>query len=87
MLNFGRLRRHIRGLAEWYGVPYREERLYSTVRLRCGAKMEEMPDRRVKCACGFEAHRDEVPIMLAMKRFKELNSLFFHPHLSNPRRN
>ena len=71
-LNFGRLRRRIRGLAEWYGVAYREERLYSTICPVCGAKMEEEPNRRVKCRCGFEAHRDEVPVAWAQKRFKEL---------------
>jgi len=72
MLNFGRLRSRVRELAEWHGVPYREERLYSTICPLCGGKMKEEPDRRVKCQCGFEAHRDEVPIAWAMKRFKEL---------------
>ena len=72
MLNFGRLRRRIRELAEWHGIAYREERLYSTVCPNCGAKMEEMPDRRVKCQCGFEAHRDEVPALWAQRRFIEL---------------
>jgi len=72
MLNFGRLRSRIRELAEWHGAPYREERLYSTVCPLCGGKMEEMPDRRVKCRCGFTAHRDEVPALWAVKRFKEL---------------
>jgi putative transposase len=67
-LNFGRIRRGLRDLAEWYGVPYREERLYSTICPRCGGKMEEQPNRRVKCACGFEAHRDEVPALWAMKK-------------------
>ena len=71
-LNFGRIRRRLQGLAEWYGVPYREERLYSTVCPRCGRKMEELPNRRVKCKCGFEAHRDEVPALWAMKRFPDL---------------
>jgi len=71
-LNFGRIRRRLQGLAEWYGVPYREERLYSTVCPRCGRKMEELPNRRVRCACGFEAHRDEVPALWAMKRFPDL---------------
>jgi len=73
-LNFGRLRRRLQGLAEWYGVPYREERLYSTVCPRCGRKMEELPNRRVRRACGFEAHRDEVPALWAMRRFPELIS-------------
>jgi putative transposase len=67
-LNFGRIRRGLRGLAEWYGVPYREERLYSTICPRCGAEMEEQPNRRVRCACGFEIHRDEVPALWAMKK-------------------
>jgi putative transposase len=76
-LNFGHLRKKLKGLAEWYGVPYREERLYSTICPRCGAEMEEQPNRRVKCAaCGFEIHRDEVPFYWAQKRFHELTSLF-----------
>jgi len=76
MLNFGRLRRRIRELAEWHGAAYREERLYSTIYPICRAKMEEEPNRRVKCRCGFEAHRDEVPIAWAQKRFKELPPSF-----------
>lgn len=48
-LNFGRIRRRLQGLAEWYGVSYREERLYSTVCPRCGRKMEGLPGRRVRC--------------------------------------
>jgi len=71
-LNFGRLRRRVKGLAEWHGVPYREERLYSTICPLCGAKMEELPERRVKCQCGFEANRDEVPALWAQRRFREL---------------
>jgi len=77
-LNFGRLRKRLKRLAEWYGVPYREERLYSTICPHCGAKMEEQPNRRVKCkVCGFETHRDEVPFYWAQKRFHELTSPFF----------
>ena len=73
LLNIGRLRRRIERLAEWYGVPYRETRLYSTICPRCGAKMEELPNRRVRCPkCGFEAMRDEVPLLWAAKRFSEL---------------
>jgi putative transposase len=71
-LNFGRIRRRLQGLAEWYGIPYREERLYSTICPRCGGKMSVLPDRRVRCACGFEAHRDEVPFRWAQKRFPDL---------------
>ena len=72
MLNFGRLRRRLQGLAEWYGIPFREERLYSTICPRCGRKMSVLPDRRVRCACGFSTHRDEVPVLWAMKRFPDL---------------
>ena len=79
MLNFGRLRRRIRELAEWRGVPYREDRLYSTVCPKCGWKMEELPERCVKCQCGFTAHRNEVPIAWAMKGFKELTPSFSAP--------
>ncbi len=67
-LNFGRIRRRLKDLAEWYGVPYREERLYSSICPRCRGKMEEQPNRSVRCACGFEAHRDEVPMLWAMKK-------------------
>jgi len=70
--DFGRLKRRVKGLAGWHGVPYREERLYSAVCPNCGGETEEAPDGRVKCQCGFSAHRDEVPIAWAQKRFKEL---------------
>jgi len=78
-LNFGRLRQRLRGLAEWYGVPYREERLYSTLCPRCGGKMEELPNRCVRCACGFEAHRDEVPFRWAVQMFPKLISFSSSP--------
>jgi putative transposase len=78
-LNFGRLRRRLQGLAEWYGVPLREERLYSTICPRCGAKMTVLPNRRVKCTCGFEAHRDEVPALWAVILFHKLISFSSSP--------
>ncbi len=78
-LNFGRLRRRLKGLAEWHGVPYHEARLYSTICPRCGAKMEGKPNRRVKCACGFEAHRDEVPALWAAKLYHQLISFSSSP--------
>ena len=72
-LNVGRLKKRIEELAKWYGVSYREERLYSTVCPRCGGKMKELPNRRVRCPkCGFEAARDEVPLLWAARRFSEL---------------
>jgi len=83
-LNFGRLRKRLKSLAEWYGVPYKEERLYSTICPRCGGKMKVLPNRRVRCACGFEAHRDEVPIFWAVKRFRELIPSFSGSTLSSP---
>ncbi len=73
-LNFGRLRRRLRGLAEWYSVPLREERLYSTICPRCEKKMNVLPNRRVRCACGFEAHRDEVPAYWALRLYSQLIS-------------
>ncbi|AET32128.1 paREP12 [Pyrobaculum ferrireducens] len=79
-LNVGRFVKRLRELAEWYGVPYREERLYSTICPVCGAKMEELPNRRVKCKCGFEANRDEVPIHWAQKRYREIIPLFSTTH-------
>ena len=67
-LNIGRLRRRIEELAKWYGVPSREQRLYSTICPRCGAKMEELPNRGVRCPkCGFEAPRDKIPLLWAAK--------------------
>ena len=78
LLNIGRLRRRIEQLAEWYGVPYREERLYSTVCPKCNSKMEELPGRRVRCPkCGFEAHRDEVPLLWAAKLFRQIQTSSF----------
>jgi putative transposase len=76
-LNVGRFVKRLRELAEWYGVPYREERLYSTICPRCGAKMEELPNRKVRCvACGFNAPRDKIPILWAQKRYREIIPLF-----------
>ena len=69
-LDVGRLRRRIEQLAEWYGVPYREARLYSTICPRCGAKMIELPKRKMRCPkCGFEAPRDKIPLLWAAKLF------------------
>jgi putative transposase len=84
-LNFGRIRKGLRGLSEWYGIQYREGRLYSTVCPRCGGKMEELPNRRVRCAaCSFEAHRDEAPFHWAMKLFPKLISFSSSPFHGRP---
>ncbi|ABL87511.1 transposase, IS605 OrfB [Pyrobaculum islandicum DSM 4184] len=69
----GQLRRRLQALAEWYGQPYREVRLYSTICPRCGAKMEELSNRRMRCpSCGFNDNRDNVPLLWAKKRYWEL---------------
>ena len=73
LLNFGKLRRLVKALAEWRGIPCIETRLFSTVCPNCGAKMLELQNRQVRCPrCGLEMHRDEVPIMWAQRRFDEL---------------
>ena len=72
-LNAERLRRRIRELASWYGVPYREDRLYSAVCPRCGIEMGELSDRKLRCQqCGFEAPREKVLALWAQRRFSEL---------------
>ncbi|WP_053240409.1 zinc ribbon domain-containing protein [Pyrobaculum islandicum] len=69
----GQLRRRLQALAQWYGLPYVEERLYSTICPRCGAKMAEEGRRVMHCpACGFGAHRDNVPMIWAEKKYQEL---------------
>ncbi|WP_167827641.1 zinc ribbon domain-containing protein [Pyrobaculum islandicum] len=69
----GQLRRRLQRLAQWYGLPYREVRLYSTVCPRCGAKMREAGGRRMQCpACGFSDHRDNIPIYWAKRRYWEI---------------
>ena len=83
-LNFGRLWERLKGLAEWHGVPCHSVRLYSTICPKCGSKMKEVPNRRVKCACGFEAFRDEVPFYWAM-RLSKLSSFSSPFPLRRPR--
>ncbi|ABL88347.1 transposase, IS605 OrfB [Pyrobaculum islandicum DSM 4184] len=69
----GQLRRRLKELAEWYGLPYLEERLYSTICPRCGAKMAEEKNRIMRCTvCGYSDHRDRVPLLWAKKRYWEI---------------
>ncbi len=76
-LDVGRLKKRIKQLAEWYGVPYSETRLYSTICPRCETKMEGLPSRKMRCPkCGFVAPRDKMPLIWAAKRFSELTSSF-----------
>ncbi|ABL88542.1 transposase, IS605 OrfB [Pyrobaculum islandicum DSM 4184] len=59
----GQLRKRLQALAQWYGLPYLEERLYSTVCPRCGAKMAEERGRVMHCpTCGFSDNRDNAPM-------------------------
>ncbi|WP_053240425.1 zinc ribbon domain-containing protein [Pyrobaculum islandicum] len=69
----GQLRKRLQALAQWYGLPYLEERLYSTICPKCNAKMVEENGRFMRCpACGFKAHRDNVPVIWAEKRYWEI---------------
>jgi putative transposase len=53
---------------QWYGVPYRFERLSSTVCPICGHKLIQERGRIMVCEnCGFKAPRDKVPIHWALK--------------------
>ncbi|WP_420805111.1 zinc ribbon domain-containing protein [Thermoproteus tenax] len=68
----GQLRKGLKKLAKWYGLQYREVRLYSAICPRCGAKMEE-EKRIMRCpACGFSDHRDNIPLLWAKRRYWEI---------------
>ncbi|CCC82724.1 zinc ribbon domain-containing protein [Thermoproteus tenax] len=80
----GRLRRRLQHLAEWYGLPYLEERLYSTVCPHCGAKMEEEKKRIMRCpVCGFSDARDNIPLLWAKRRYWELIEKIKQPAFSS----
>jgi len=56
-------------LAKWHGVPYRFERLPSTVCPMCGSKLVQEDGRVMVCDnCGFKAPRDMVPMHWAIKK-------------------
>jgi len=53
---------------QWYGVPYRFERLYSKVCPVCQHELTQERDRAMVCTnCGFKAPRDLVPMYWAIK--------------------
>jgi len=53
---------------EWYGVPYRFERLPSTICPICRHELTQLPGRIMVCEnCGFKAPRDMVPMHWAIK--------------------
>ncbi|ABL87461.1 transposase, IS605 OrfB [Pyrobaculum islandicum DSM 4184] len=68
----GQLRRRLKKLTQWHGLLYLEERLYSTICPKRGTKIVEVENRVMKCACGFKAHRDNVPMTWAENRYWEL---------------
>ncbi|WP_053240560.1 zinc ribbon domain-containing protein [Pyrobaculum islandicum] len=69
----GQLRKRLQALAQWYGLPYMEVRLYSTKCPRCGAKMVEERKRIMRCpSCGFSDTRDNIPLLWAKRRYWEI---------------
>jgi len=53
---------------EWYSVPYRFKRLYSSVCPICHHELTQLPGRIMVCEnCGFKAPRDKVPMHWATK--------------------
>jgi len=52
---------------QWYGVPYRFRRLYSTICPICGHGLTQVEGRVMVCRnCGFKAPRDMVPMYWAL---------------------
>ncbi|ABL87822.1 transposase, IS605 OrfB [Pyrobaculum islandicum DSM 4184] len=80
----GQLRRRLKDLAQWYGLPYLEERLYSTVCPRCGAKMKREKKRIMCCpSCGFSDTRDNIPLLWAKRRYWEILQKIKQPVFSS----
>jgi putative transposase len=68
MSNLKRLVHQLEALAQWYGVPYKFKRLYSSVCPICGHELTQLPGRIMICDnCGFKAPRDKVPMYWAIK--------------------
>jgi putative transposase len=68
MANTRKFTKQLTTLAQWYGVPYRFERLPSTICPVCGSKLVQEDGRVMVCGnCGFKAPRDLVPIHWAMR--------------------
>lgn len=70
-------RRYFENILSWYGVYWKEERLYSTKCPRCGERL--VLKRRTKrmrvmiCPrCGFEEDRDRVPLCWALSKLPAL---------------
>jgi putative transposase len=68
MSNLKRFIHQLETLAQWYGVPYRFERLPSTVCPVCQHELTQEDSRVMVCEnCGFKAPRDKIPIHWAIK--------------------
>jgi len=68
MSNLRRFVHQLEALAQWYGVPYRFRRLYSTVCPICGHSLTQVEGRVMVCGnCGFRAPRDMVPMYWALR--------------------
>jgi len=62
---------------QWYDVPYRFERLPSTVCPICGHKLIQERGRVMACTnCGFKAPRDKVPIHWARLLARRLSEVY-----------
>jgi putative transposase len=63
MANTRKFIKQLTTLAQWYGVPYRFERLPSTVCPICQHELTQEEGRTMVCTnCGFKAPRDLVPM-------------------------
>jgi putative transposase len=68
MANTRKFTKQLTTLAQWYGVPYRFERLPSTVCPVCQHELTQEEGRTMVCTnCGFKAPRDKISIHWAMK--------------------
>jgi len=77
MSNLKRFVHQLEALAQWYGVPYRFERLYSTICPKCGHGLTQVEGRVMVCKnCGFKAPRDMVPMYWAMKQARTKDQVF-----------
>ena len=77
MSNLRRFVHQLEALAQWYGVPYRFERLYSTICPKCGHGLTQVEGRVMVCGnCGFRAPRDMVPMHWAIIKLFGKKHLF-----------
>ena len=64
---------------KWYGLPFKLERLPSTICPICESEMIHIGNRVMKCLnCGFEENRDEIPLYWALKKLNKLPLSLIH---------